>query len=123
MSPKIKSFGRQKENNAIVQHTMYEIILQQIKKLSAEAEAKYNIGSEIDENDLYEIDNMSLDKNKENAEWRKYAFESELENKYDIEIQIGTACIHVNEVNKISECNLLHDILNPPKLTKMFNKH
>ena len=102
---------------------MDKVILQENKKLSAKDGAHGKIDYVIDENDLYEIDNMSLDKNKENAEWRKYAFESELENKYDIEIQIGTACIHVNEVNKISECNLLHDILNPPKITKMFNKH
>ena len=26
--------------------------------------------------------------------------------------------IHDIEVNKIAECNLLHDILNPPKRTK-----
>ena len=29
-------------------------------------------------------------------------------------------CIHGNEVNKISECNLIHDILNPPKRTKIY---
>ena len=27
--------------------------------------------------------------------------------------------IHDKEVNKISECNLLHDIINTPKLTKI----
>ena len=32
-------------------------------------------------------------------------------------------CIHENEVNKISECNLLHDILNTSKRTKIFNIH
>ena len=30
-------------------------------------------------------------------------------------------CIHENEVNKIAECDLLHDILNPSKRTKHFN--
>ena len=28
----------------------------------------------IDENDLYDIDNISLDKKKENTEWRKSTF-------------------------------------------------
>ena len=32
-------------------------------------------------------------------------------------------CIHGNKINKLSECNLLHDILNPPKITKNLNIH
>ena len=32
-------------------------------------------------------------------------------------------CIHDDEVNKLAECNLLHDIINPPKLTKIFKIH
>ena len=40
---------------------------------------------------------------RKNTEWRKHAFESELENTYDIESQNGMNCIHRNEVNKISE--------------------
>ena len=31
--------------------------------------------------------------------------------------------IHDNEVNKISEWNLLHDIINPPKCTHNLNWH
>ena len=31
--------------------------------------------------------------------------------------------IHDIEVNKISECNLLHDITNPNKRTKILNIH
>ena len=31
--------------------------------------------------------------------------------------------IHDNEVNNISECNLLHDILNPNKSNKNINIH
>ena len=30
-------------------------------------------------------------------------------------------CIHGNKVNRISEYNLLHDILNPSKKTKILN--
>ena len=32
-------------------------------------------------------------------------------------------CIHGNKVNKWTEFNLQHDILNPPKLTKNLNSH
>ena len=50
-------------------------------------------------------------------------FEIELENTCAIEIQNGMNCIHGNKVNKIAECALLHDILNPPKHTKTLNIH
>ena len=81
---------------------MDEIILQENNKLSAEDDAHNIIDSEIDENDIYGIYNVSLDKNKENNEWYKRAFENEI--KYierDIEIQNGMTCMHVNQVNKI----------------------
>ena len=42
---------------------MDDIILQYKNKVSAEYESHGNIDSEIDENGLYEIDNMSLDSN------------------------------------------------------------
>ena len=32
-------------------------------------------------------------------------------------------CIHGNKVNKISECNLIYDVLNPSKHTKNLNRH
>ena len=32
-------------------------------------------------------------------------------------------CIHENKVNKISECNLIHDIINPPKRTENINSN
>ena len=32
-------------------------------------------------------------------------------------------CIHNKEVNKRSECNLLHDRINPPKRAKTLNNH
>ena len=31
--------------------------------------------------------------------------------------------IHNNKVNNIDQCNLLQDILNPPKCTKILNSH
>ena len=68
---------------------MYEIILQKHNRVRAESEASENIESEMDKNDKYHIDNMSLDEIKEMTEWRKCGFESKLENKYEIEIQTG----------------------------------
>ena len=32
-------------------------------------------------------------------------------------------CIHEDKVNKIAECNPLHDLLNPSKITKKLNSH
>ena len=61
-------FNRQKENNAIVNNEVDEIILQENNKLIAEYEAHENTDSEIDENNIYEIDNMILDEKKENTE-------------------------------------------------------
>ena len=64
---------------------------------------------------------MSLDDKKENIEWRKCEFEGELENAYEFEIQNFMTCMHKKKVNKQAEWNLLHDILNPLKRTKIAN--
>ena len=61
ISLKLRKNNIQQENNAIFQHALDEIILHENKKLSVEDELHGNIYSEIDENDIYEIDNMSLD--------------------------------------------------------------
>ena len=44
---------------------MDEILPQYNNKVSAEAEAHENIESDLDENDIYNIDNISLDDRKE----------------------------------------------------------
>ena len=44
-------------------------------------------------------------------------------NTYGIKNQNDMTRIHDKEVNKISEYNLLHDIINPPKRTKKLNNH
>ena len=44
-----------------------------------------------------------------------------IKNLYDIKIPNGMSCIHENEVNKIDECNLHHDMINTSKLTKILN--
>ena len=33
------------------------------------------------------------------------------------------SCTHYNEVNKISGCNSLHDILNPSKHAEILSRH
>ena len=38
-----------------------------------------------------------------------------------LKIKMIWFCIHDNEVNNISECNLLHDLINPLKHTKNLN--
>ena len=63
-----KKFNRHKENNDIVNHEVDDIILQKNNKASSEYEAHENIDDEVDENDLYQIDNMSLDDKKEITE-------------------------------------------------------
>ena len=44
-------------------------------KVSADEEANKNIESDFDRNDLYQVDNTSLDDRKENIEGHKCAFE------------------------------------------------
>ena len=61
---KRRKINRQKEKSSIVQSLVDDIILQKNNKLSAENEAHGNIDYEINDNDIYEIDNTSLYKNK-----------------------------------------------------------
>ena len=79
--------------------------------------------SDYDENKLYQIDNMSLDETKEKLEWRKRTVEYKQKNTYGIKNQNYMRRIHDNKVNKIAECNLLHDIINHPKRTKILIIH
>ena len=108
-------FNMHQDNNDILNHAVDEIVLKENNKVSSQEEAHKNIEYDIDENDLYQIDNMSLYGKKENTERHERAFESKLENTYYIEIQNIMTAIHGNKVNKLSEFNLLHDIINPPK--------
>ena len=98
---------------------MDEILLHENNKVSAEEKLHENIESNIDENDLYHIEKISLGDKKENIEWSKREFECEIENTCEIEIQNGMTCIHGIKVKKLPQCNLLHDILNPYKHTKI----
>ena len=64
MSLELRKINRHQENNDVVQHVVNYIIFQQNKKLSVEDESHENIKSKVDENYLYEIDDMSLDEKK-----------------------------------------------------------
>ena len=97
---------------------MDKVLPQENKKVSTEEEAHENIEYNINENDLYQIENTSLDDKREKTGWHKHVFESKLENKYSIDIQNGMTCKYENKVNKWYECNLLHDTLNTPRNTK-----
>ena len=57
-----KSFGRQQENNTMIQHVVDEIILQQNEKLSVKYETRESIYNEVNEDDLPDLENISLDK-------------------------------------------------------------
>ena len=59
-------------------------------------ETNEKIYNEVDEYDLYEREKISLDE----KERRKYVFEIEQKNIYNIKILNGMNCIHKNEVNK-----------------------
>ena len=57
--------NRHQDKNDIVNHAMYEIILQKNNKVGSESEAHENIYFEIYENDLFQIKNMGINGNKE----------------------------------------------------------
>ena len=50
-------------------------------------------------------------------------FEFKQKNSYGIENRDDMIHIHDKEVNKITECNLRHDIINPPKHSKFLNSY
>ena len=43
----------------------------------------------------------------------------QIENTYGIENWDGMTCIYDSEINKISECNVLHDTINTNKHTNI----
>ena len=66
---------------------------------------------------------MSLEYKKESLEWHKHGFECGHENTYGIENRNDMTRINDDEVNNISECNFLHDIIHFPKHNKNLNSH
>ena len=107
-----KSFGRHQDKNTIVKHKFDKIIPQDNKKLIVKYESQENIDDEGNEDDLYDLDKMSLDE----KERRKRAFEIKLKNMYAIKRSNSFNYIHENKVSKRSECNLIHYIQNTYKM-------
>ena len=64
----MNKFNRNQDNNSIVQNKVDEIILQWNNELSAEYGARKKIDYDIEENYLYDKDNMSLDEKKKDKE-------------------------------------------------------
>ena len=58
-------FNSQQKNNGIVNNAVHEILLHETKKVSAAKEAPEFLESGYDENELYQVENMSLENTKE----------------------------------------------------------
>ena len=101
-------FGKKQALNDMVQHSFNEIILGKKFKsiLSVKSETNENIYDNVDENELYKIDKLSLNEKK----WRKHAFESELKNINYMKRLNSMNNTHNKEVNNIAEFNLLYNI-------------
>ena len=85
-----KNIGWQQYNNDIVQHTADEIILKDNLKLSVRGKTHENTDDEVNEDDLYDLDQISLD----DKELCKRVFERKLKNTYDIERSNSMNYIH-----------------------------
>ena len=62
------------ENNAIINNVVDEILLYETKKLTAARGAPEFWDSDYDENDIYQVEKMSLSETKEKSEQLKRAF-------------------------------------------------
>ena len=62
------NFHRQQENNDITNSAVDEILLHENEKISAVKEAPKKVEYGFDENELYQIDNISLEDTKEKLE-------------------------------------------------------
>ena len=95
-----------------------EILLNEPKRVSAvNHESPEFLENDYNENDLYQVENIIPDETKEKNHWRKRGLEYESSNA--IKNWNEMIYIHDNEVNNISEYNLLHYIINTPKTLKM----
>ena len=101
----------------MINNVVDEIQTTEAKVSAVNHEALKVLESDYDENDLSQVENMSLDESKEKSDWRKRALE--YENSYVIENRNE----NIYGVKNISEWELLHDIINAPKLTKNINSH
>ena len=59
-----KRFNRHRENNAIINNVVDEILLNETEKVSAESKAPECLDSDYDENNIYRVEKMSLEETK-----------------------------------------------------------
>ena len=97
-----------------------EILLHETQKVSAAMEAPEFLDSDYDENYIYQVERVGLADTKEKLEWNKHSFECKQKISYVIENQNYMTRIHDKKVN-IMTCDLLHNIINSPKYTKILN--
>ena len=77
--------NRQLENNAIINNMVDDILINETQKVSAERKAPGFLNSGCNENDLYQVDKISLEESKEKIERRRAEFEYKLKNPYGFE--------------------------------------
>ena len=118
-----ENFNRHMSNNAIINNVVDEILLNETQKVSAAREAPEFFDSDCDEKNLYQVEKISLEETKGKLEWSKREFEFKQKISHRIENKNDTIHMHDREVDKIAECNLLHDIINTPKRAKILNSH
>ena len=58
--------NRPHENNSIVNNVVNEILLHETQKVIAAREAQFVLEYDYDENDLYQVERMSLEETKKN---------------------------------------------------------
>ena len=63
------------ENNGIINNVVDEILLNETQKVSAAREAPDVLDSDCDENNIYWVQKISLERTKKKLEWRKSTFE------------------------------------------------
>ena len=81
-----------RNNNVIVQHAVDGIFLQDKDKLSVKDETHKQIDDGVDEDELYDLEQMVFDE----TEWYKSAFESKLNIYIWYKTPNGMDCIHEN---------------------------
>ena len=69
-----EKINRQLENSTIINNVVNDILLNETQKVSYVRESPEFLGSDYDENDIYQDERMSLEDTKNKLEWRKRAF-------------------------------------------------
>ena len=87
------------------------------KNPSVKNETHENINGGVDEDEIYDLDKLSLNEKK----LCSCLIEGKLKNMNNTKLMNSMNLTQNNKVNIIAECNLLNDIQNTSKLTKHIN--